>query len=98
MVLGQSYDAAGRLTTVTDTTPGGVGTVYFSNAQYTPAGALASATYGNGVTESNTYNNRLQPCHAAASTPVLTAASGTAGNLMDRVSSYASNPLNSSPC
>ena len=96
--LTQNYDSAGRLTTVTDTTSGGAGTVYFSNGLYTAAGALQSATYGNGVTEANTYNSRLQPCHATVITPVLAAPSSGSGNLLDRTSSYAANPSFSSPC
>jgi len=102
-VINQSYDAAGRLTAATDATPGGLGTVYFSNPQYTAAGALASATYGNGVTENIAYNSRLQPCHTFANSPALPPAafpggSGSGGNVYDRVSSYAANPLTANPC
>jgi len=100
-VLLQSYDSAGRLTTVTDTTSGGAGTVYFSptsgQAQYTAAGALSSASYGNGVTEAITYNTRLQPCHTSANSPALAPISGV-GNVFDRTSSYANSPSNGSPC
>jgi RHS repeat-associated protein len=94
-VLTQGYDAAGRLTNVTDATSGGPGTVYFSNAQYTAAGALASATYGNGVTESIQYNSRLQPCHTMANSPALppllfAGGSGSGGNVYDREAFYSS--------
>jgi RHS repeat-associated protein len=90
----QAYDAAGRITSVTDASSG---TAYFSGATYTAAGALASATYGNGVTESIQYNTRLQPCHASANSTALVSISGV-GNLFDRTSSYANSPSNSSPC
>jgi len=103
----QNFDGAGRLTTVTDTTDNpaltGGGTPYFSNAQYTASGALVSASYGNGVTEYIQYNSRLQPCHTLANTPTLPGITyggggGTGGNIYDRVSSYAANPLTGNPC
>ncbi len=93
----QTFDGAGRLSTVTDVTGGGTGITYFTAQQYTPAGALAQASYGNGVTETNVFNNRLQPCHSYATTLILPS-KPNGGNIYDRQSFYNPNPSASSPC
>ena len=66
-----AYDAAGRLSNVTDTTPGGPGTVYFQATSYAPSGALTGYTLGNGVTAGLRLNSRLQPCRSWAETPSI---------------------------
>jgi len=56
-----SYDSAGRLSTVTTNW---IDTVHpptlFSAQSYTPSGALASAVYGNNLTLTRTYDLRLR--------------------------------------
>jgi RHS repeat-associated protein len=85
----QTWDAAGRLSGVSS---GSVN--YISGLSYTPAGAASGFTLGNGVTQSNSYNNRLQPCHTTASTPALPAVQN-GGNLLNRASFY--SPLGNTP-
>ena len=46
------YDGAGRVSGVTG---------YASGVTYHPHGVISSLTFGNGVTETAVYNNRLQP-------------------------------------
>jgi RHS repeat-associated protein len=55
-----AYNAVARLTGITTNfiDSSHPGTLY-SNARYSPFGALTSATLGNGITESWSYNNRL---------------------------------------
>jgi len=115
-VVDQVFDSAGRLAKVSNRAAGSTPAfdfVYGSNTllnpgdtttggiQYTAAGAPQSFVLGNGVGQFNGYNNRLQPCHTMASTPVL---GGTVsalltgigpGNLLDRESFYSSA---TSPC
>lgn len=51
---------------------------FVKNAQYTPFGALASATFGayntgfTGTVQTNSYSNRLQPAAISASSPTMT--------------------------
>ena len=63
--LTPAYDSAARLKSLTSSWsdaqhPANLLTVD-ATAGYTPAGALAKMTYGNGLVETSTYNNRLQP-------------------------------------
>jgi RHS repeat-associated protein len=90
-VVSQSYDGAGRLSAVNNGPLNGGGAAYLSNIQYFPSGALASQTLSDGVTQAIALNNRLQPCHEMASSPLL-AASGSGGNLFDRELFYAQTP------
>ena len=63
-LLTYQYDTANRTTAVSYTGWNGQTVsvpAYFSSAQYTPTGQLSSAIYGNGVTLSASYNNRLVP-------------------------------------
>lgn len=89
-VISQVFDGAGRLETATDATPAGTSTTYFTGGvsgsqAYTASGALENFTLGNGVTQTNQYNDRLQPCRTWASTPALPAnTTGANGNLIDR--------------
>jgi RHS repeat-associated protein len=91
----QAWDAAGRLGKLSsggvDFISGGSG----NNIAYTAAGTESSFVLGNGVSQSNGYNSRLQPCHTMVSTPVM-ASNTTGGNLLDRQSFY--NPSASFPC
>lgn len=62
----QSFDTAGRPMGLTSSLvdanhPATLATVD-SSVGYYPAGALRKMTYGNGLTQSNVYNNLLQPC------------------------------------
>jgi RHS repeat-associated protein len=58
MTAGMSYDAAGRLATVTATQPGSsTPATLFSNATYGPIG-LTEAMLGNGLREEVTYDKR----------------------------------------
>jgi YD repeat-containing protein len=90
-----TYDTAGRLSKVTSN-----GTDYISGGSgngiaYTAAGAESSLVLGNGVSQSNFYNNRLQPCHTMVTSPWLPSNSG-GGNLIDRESLYST--ASSTPC
>jgi RHS repeat-associated protein len=63
--LNMTYDPAARLKTLTSSWsdaqhPATLLSVD-ATAGYTPAGALAKMTYGNGLVETSSYNNRLQP-------------------------------------
>ena len=51
-----SYDSAGRISQVQ-----GGGTTYASGIQYAAHGAISQVTLGNTLTETTSYNNRLQP-------------------------------------
>jgi len=57
-VVSQAWDAAGRLSTITDATPGGTGTQYYA-AQYWPSGGAQNIDYANGAAQSLTINSRL---------------------------------------
>ncbi|ADV83861.1 RHS repeat domain-containing protein [Terriglobus saanensis] len=67
--LRKDYDAAGRLTAVTDES---LNKVMVSAMSYFPNGAVQSLSYGNGVVEKFGQNNRLQTC-----TDVVTQGSNT---------------------
>ena len=67
-----SYDKAGRMTTA-----GG----YATNISYEAQGGISSMILGNGITETRSYNNRLQPLTIqAGSLLTLTYGYGTANN------------------
>jgi RHS repeat-associated protein len=98
--VAQTFDAVGRLAIVNDATTAGTATSYISGGSgssisYTPTGAAQNFTLGNGVTQANSFNNRLQPCHTMVTTPVL-AANINGANLLDRESFY--SPGSSSNC
>ena len=72
-LINQSWSAGGNLLSVADATPNQTPVTYFQAtsgaAQYFASGALQNATYGNGVTETFSINNRLQPCRIMAFHP-----------------------------
>jgi len=55
-----STSAAGRVLSIVDAANISYNN-YVTNAHYAPPGEVTSATHGWGITESNTFNNRLQP-------------------------------------
>jgi YD repeat-containing protein len=56
-----SYDSAGRLSTVTSSWSDSVHpSTLFSAQSYTPSGGLVSAVYGNNLTLTRTYDSRLR--------------------------------------
>ena len=57
-----SFDDAGRPVSVS----GGASVTYASNLLFAPHGGLTQLKFGNGVTETSTYNGRLQPTNIAA--------------------------------
>jgi len=64
--FGYQYDSAGRASVVTNSSvdpqhPATLATVD-STLGYFPSGALRKIAYGNGLTETAAFNNRLQPC------------------------------------
>ena len=65
--LQQAWDGAGHLCNVVTATSGTINCTtnstyrYFSSPTYFPSGPLSGMTFGNGVTESHSLNNRLQP-------------------------------------
>jgi RHS repeat-associated protein len=65
-----SYSAAGRALSLADI---GSGITYAQNAHYAPPGELASASHGLNlaVTESNSYNSRLQPTVLSVSSSAM---------------------------
>ncbi len=60
------YDSAGRPTKAGRNTVGQID--FAQNVLYAPHGVPDQFTLGNGLTETTTYNNRLQPCTMTAST------------------------------
>jgi YD repeat-containing protein len=60
--INYGYDDVGRLSSVTGSTFGGI-TEYADQAQYRAWGGLKGLDYGNGVSMSETFNNRLLPNH-----------------------------------
>lgn len=68
ITFNQSFDAARRATQLTSSWVGATqhpATLITTDPSigYFPHGALRKATLGNGLTLTNVYNNRLQPCH-----------------------------------
>jgi RHS repeat-associated protein len=66
-----TYNPAGRQFSLSDN---GSGVTYAQNAHYAPPGQLTSATHGLSLalTESNSYNNRLQPVILSVASPSMT--------------------------
>src|SRR6266568_1364805 len=66
ITLGYQYDSAGRASAVTNSFVDAQhpATLFTSDATngYFPHGAIRKAALGNGLTETNVYNSRLQPC------------------------------------
>jgi YD repeat-containing protein len=62
LTLGQSFDEAGRLQTVTSTWSDGTHpATLFSAPAYAPPGALTNATYGSGIKLTRNFNGQLLP-------------------------------------
>lgn len=88
----QTFDGAGRLSQLTSNLndaqhPGTLFTAD-SSVGYFPNGALRKAVLGNGLTLTNMYNNRLQPCridvNSSNTTTLQTCTDGTpTGNVID---------------
>ncbi len=102
----QVFDTAGRLASVINN---GSGVSYISGITYTPAGAESTFTLGNGVSQTDVYNSRLQPCRTTVKNPLLASRPGSgtggpvggpvsvnAGDILDRESFY--NPSASTNC
>ena len=83
-LISQGWDSAGRLASITDITSGGSQTQYLGGpVTYWPSGEPMNVSYGNGVTQTYTLNNRLELCHSVASTGALPANPGGGPNLLD---------------
>lgn len=63
--------------------PNGVPNSVTSCIHHAASGVADAVLYGNAATLALSFNNRLQPCHEAASTPLL-GTSSSGGNLLDR--------------
>ncbi len=72
--VAQSFDGAGRLYNVQDTTPGGSGTNYVNVSSYWPNGAMHNETLGTSVTFGVELNNRLQPVAIGSASSLLPSA------------------------
>jgi RHS repeat-associated protein len=86
-----TYDGAGRVTQLTSTAsdaqhPSTYFTTDATNGHW-PNGAFKKATLGNGITETNVYDKRLQPCriNANSSGTLLTTCTAAVptGNVLD---------------
>jgi RHS repeat-associated protein len=60
-VIATSFDAAGRIASVSGQKAGEPNRTYASGMSYAPHGALAQCTYGNNLIEQTSFNSRLQP-------------------------------------
>jgi hypothetical protein len=58
--ISYTLDAADQVTAVNGTPSGGTPAPYASNITYSAAGDLATLPFGNGITESHTWNSRFQ--------------------------------------
>jgi RHS repeat-associated protein len=95
-LFGQTYDGAGRVTQVTSTWSDLThpATLFTADATvgYYPNGALRKATLGNGLSMTNVYNNRLQPClidvNSSSATLQTCTDSTPAGNVLDLAMNY----------
>ena len=92
--LTQSYDSVGRVIALTSSLtdlPLHPPTLV-SGVTYNPAGQITAMTYGNNLTETRAYNNRLQTCHLNLNSSGGTLASCTSatpvGNIQDFVYHY----------
>ncbi len=56
-----SYDAAGRIASVSGQKTGEPSRTYAAGFSYAPHGAVSQFTYGNGLIEQTSFNTRLQP-------------------------------------
>lgn len=82
-VIGQKWDTAGRLQSITDTTSGGSAQSYFNlpssplttfgapSTQYWPSGALANVQLSLAITAQFSINSRLQPAGYASASSFL---------------------------
>jgi RHS repeat-associated protein len=88
----QTFDGASRLTEVTSTYPSGSPASLINVNTYFPSGQIGNMTYGNGLTATNVYNNRLQPCRMnlnSAGVTLLTCTDAVpGGNVLDFTYSY----------
>ncbi len=64
-LVNTSYDGAGRVSGVTG---GGTNAAYVSNVAYAAHGAIKNMLRGDGLTESWTYNSRMQPASISVGT------------------------------
>lgn len=97
-IISQAWNNAGQLGLISDITNGSPGTTLLGGpqggqVQYGPSGAVTSLQFGNGFTQSDTFNNRLQLCHTMASSPALPP-NGSLGNLIDRYAYHSSLATN----
>jgi YD repeat-containing protein len=76
-----TYDTAGRLTAVTTRIGSGSPRTLESNISYTASGAVASATFGNGLTRSTTVDAMGRPTHLVNGPLDLTYAYDLVGNV-----------------
>ncbi len=84
--ISQSFDAAGRLTSIYPT--GSSSLPYYTATNYLPSGTVSYAVYGNSMTETLSENSRLQPCEHRAFLPAPIG--GTM--VLDKQYFYASSP------
>ena len=85
----QGFDVAGRVTNIKFGTTAQPGASIISSVNYSPSETPLTINYANGVSETFTKNDRLQPCHHIATDGSL--------NIMDRQYFYNTNDT-SSPC
>lgn len=104
VTLTQTIDAAGRLSKLTSSWndaqhPGTLFTADPSTG-YSPGGVLRKAALGNGLTITNMYNNRLQPCRLnlnSSGTGLVNCPDAVpSGNLLDFAYGYNSGTANNS--
>ncbi len=70
LTISYAYDAAGRATQLTSSyVDSQHPATLVSGVTYSPAGAIAQLTYGNGLVETRSYNNRLQPAQMRTYNP-----------------------------
>jgi len=67
-VLTYGFDGAGRVDAVSGVLNSNTTTTFNTSTpiSYAPQGAIASMTFGNGLTESTTFNGKLQPTQIQA--------------------------------
>jgi len=68
-IYNQGANSASQVVSITDST-GPIN--YVSQATYAPPGELATASYGSGISISNSYNSRLQPSTLSAANTLQT--------------------------
>ena len=76
-----AYDSQGRLTGVTTTPSGGSPQTLANGFTYRGDGALTGFAFGNGLTASSTFDNRLRPLHVTSGPLDITYAYDHVGNV-----------------